>query len=285
MTTTTENLTLHRFESVREFADESEALKPSPAWVKGEWVLESNLESPHHSEFTGADTYAHAVDIARAGWPEGLAAMQAARATMPRANATGAARDYDVAGMYPDAARAAAADPCAMVTPTAGALRGKSVVCLVSLGCVGFRTTAAAVTNQAAAICSLVDALEASESARCEIFRHYGTTDGTNEQHAIIKTKSAEDALDLARIAAALAPSTQRRLWFRFTEANPAPYWAKRTHGNYGSVAKTAAIMDELPAGALILPRPDNTLDMTPESSWAALTHWAANNGLAIHSA
>lgn len=281
-----EQMTLHRFDGMQKFATHVEAAQTSPDWVMNCYEVNTSINSDKQTAFSGAKSLDHALDLARLGWPAGLATMQAARATMPRANATGAARDYDVAGMYPDAARAAAGDPCAMVTPTAGELRGKSVICLVLQGSVSWQVDADSIATQAASICSLVDALEASDSVRVELLVHHGTGDGADQtMHVLTTLKAAEDALDLARLAGALSPSTYRRLFFRMIEAHIAPEWAKNTRSGYGIPRQADTIPNELPASALLVPAPNNRADATPAKSWESLTRWASDNGLSIEAA
>lgn len=281
--------TIHFFKGISEYADRT----PTAAfrdWIKKKYIVRTEMTNPDRTEFTGAANMAEALDYARKGWPEGLKTMQTARASMPRPNARGAARDYDVAGMYPDAARAAAGDPCSMVTPTEGELKGQSIISLVIQCGYNCHVDAASVIHQAAAICSLVDALEASGSARIELTGYHGTrcNRGDSESHslhALVTLKAAHDPLDLARLAGALHPSSHRRLFFRMIEAHDTKGWATSVHKNYGMSSNPSSIIDHMPPQSLILPNPNNTTDRTPAASFQALSSWAAEHGLNIQTA
>jgi len=284
-TTQTKSDTIHRFAGVSEYADRTPRAA-SRDWLK-RYEVKTEIESQSRLSFTGAANMAEALDYARKGWPEGLATMQTARASMPRPNARGAARDYDVAGMYPDAARAAAGDPCSMITPIEGELKGQSIISLVIQCGYNCGIDAASVINQAAAICSLVDALESSGQARIELTGYHGTKCNrggadSHSLHALITLKSAHDSLDLARLAGALHPSGHRRLFFRMIEAHDTEGWATSVHKNYGFSADPSSIADHMPPQSLILPNPNNTTDRTPVTSFAALSEWAAKRGLNI---
>lgn len=276
---------INRFETLGAFADYSEKLQASPAWRKAKYEQMTQQNDTARTEFTGAESFAQALGFARHGWPAGLASLQTARAAMPRPTARGRARRFDVAGMYADAARAAAGDPCSMVCKAPGERKGKTVLPLIMPGSSGCHTTADAIANQATAICGLIDALEAGGVIRCELHRHFSTSSGEHEQTVMIKLKSAEDSLELSRLAGALSPSTYRRLYLRLTEANEAQGWAKSAHSGYGTIRRATADAELFPPGALILPLASNLDDETPASAWRAVIRWAGENGMNIETA
>jgi hypothetical protein len=282
----TKSDTIHLFKGISEYADRN-PLAASRDWIRKKYELKTELTGQNRLEFTGSNNMAEALDYAQKGWPDGLAIMQTARASMPRPNARGAARDYDVAGMYPEAARAAAGDPCSMVTPTEGELKGQSIISLVIQCGYNCNIDADSVINQAAAICSLVDALEASGSARIELTGYHGTKCNRGDAdshalHALVTLKSAHDPLDLARLAGALHPSSHRRLFFRMIEAHDGKGWAASVHKNYGMNACPKSIADHMPPQSLILPEPKNATDRSPAASFSALASWALKHGLNI---
>ena len=276
---------IHRFETLGQFADHAEKLKASPAWRKARYEQGTQTDGPGRTEFTGAESFAQALGFARHGWPAGLASLQTARAAMPRPTARGRARRFDVAGMYADAARAAAGDPCSMVCKAPGERKGKTVLPLIMPGSSGAYTDASSIANQATAICGLIDALEAGGVIRCELFRHFSSAAGIHAQTVIVKLKSAEDSLELSRLAGALSPSTYRRLYFRQIEANDAEGWAKDARKNYGCIRRATEDTALFPPGALILPLASNLDDATPADSWRTVTRWAADNGMQIKTA
>lgn len=279
----TKSDTIHLFKGISEYAD-CTPLSASRDWLK-RYIVKTELTDPSRLSFTGSNDMAEALEYARKGWPDGLKTMQTARASMPRPNARGAARDYDVAGMYPDASRAAAGDPCSMITPTEGELKGQSIISLVIQCGYNCNIDAASVINQAAAICSLVDALEASGQTRIELTGYHGTRcnridSKSHSLHALITLKSAHDPLDLARLAGSLHPSSHRRLFFRMIEAHDQAGWATSVNKNYGMSSNPISIIDHMPPQSLILPNPSNTTDRTPVTSFHALSEWAAHHGL-----
>jgi len=277
--------TIHRFETLGAYADKAAKLEASPAWKKAGYEERTQRDSPERTEFTGAESFAQALDFARLGWPAGLEALQTARAAMPRPTTRGRARRFDVAGMYADAARAAAGDPCSMATRAPEDGKGKTVLTLVMPGNTGSQVTASAIAHQATAICGLIDALEGAGVIRCELWRHFGTDAGTNAQTVCIRLKAAEDSLELSRLAGALAPSTYRRLYLRFTESHAAPYWARDTHSGYGFPRPVADDAGLFPPASLFLPKAGNLSDATPADSWRAVTAWAADNGFPLETA
>jgi len=276
---------IHKFETLGAFADHAAALKASAAWRRAKYEQRTQTDSQERTEFTGAESFAQALGFARHGWPAGLAALQTARAAMPRPTARGRARRFDVAGMYADATRAAASDPCSMVCKAPGERKGKSVLPLIMPGSSGCVTNAASIANQATAICGLIDALEAGGVIRCELFRHFSTGAGNHSQTVIVKLKSAEDPLELSRLAGALSPSTYRRLYFRQVEANDSDGWAKAARKGYGYLRTATEDTALFPPGALILPLASNLDDGTPADSWRTVTRWAADNGMQIETA
>lgn len=277
--------TIKRYDSLGAFADASAQLQASPAWRKARYAQRTQTDSPEDTAFTGAESFQQALDFARLGWPAGLASLQTARAAMPRPTARGRARRHDVAGMYADASRAAAGDPCSMVCKAPGEQKGKTVLPLIMPGSTGRAVNAGAIANQATAICGLIDALEAGGMIRCELFRHFSSAAGGHEQTAFIRIKSAEDSLELSRLAGALSPSTYRRLYLRHTEANEAAGWAKAAHEGYGRIRYAERDAEHFPAGSLILPLADNVRDAGPGNSWRAICQWAADNGMQIETA
>jgi len=279
--------TIKRFNSLGAFADDCAKIQASPAWRKARYEQRTQTNNHERTNFTGAETFQQALDFARLGWPAGLKALQTAKAAMPKPTARGRARRFDIAGMFPDAARAAAGDPCSMVRKAPGERKGKTVLPLIMPGSSGCVTNASSIANQATAICGLIDALE-NDVIRCELFRHFSTETSRSSKHkqtVIIQIKAAEDTLELSRLAGALSPSTYRRLYFRQVEANESDGWAKFTHSGYGFSRDANEDAQLFPPGALILPIANNLDDSTPASSWQAITRWAAEHGLTITAA
>lgn len=270
------------FQSWTSYIDHVEAAPDSP-----HWTAEKRTFTTGASAFHGGLTFADSISLARKGWPEGIGQIKAAAASISR-KAPGKAREYDVAGMYPDAARAAAGDPCSMITPTPGEIKGPAVITLI-LTCNGNAAIdAQSWMNRAGAVAVLCDALESDENVRLEIWAFWGTTAGRDDlgmRNLFVKIKSPQDPLSLGNLAAVCHPTAHRRLNFRMIEtftANPAH--SAGCFGGYGysqPISKVPA--EELPViSALCLPSISNNADRTPAASWQTLETWANANGLPI---
>lgn len=271
------------FDSWTDYVNHVATVQDSPMWT----AEKNTVTSPMGIDFYGGVTMAEAIDLARSGWPEGISGIRAA-AGVTAQKQQGKAREYDVAGMYPDAARAAAGDPCAMITPTPGELRAPSVIALI-IPCNGLADIKpSSWINRAGAVVTLCDAIESTEDARLELWGFWGTVASSVYRDLFVKIKSAEDPLDMANLAAVCHPSAHRRLNFRMIETFQGHKGHVRScFCGYGASYPPDDVPEKfLPvANALCLPPINNGLDATPQSSWAAIQKWAMDKGLPVTTA
>lgn len=169
--------------------------------------------------------YQRALDMARDGWPDGVAQISALAALVPTAQL--ATRSYDVAGDYPDVARALGGDPRCMVR------RGKvnaprpTVTIAVNV-CVNGMVDGAQKMNYGAALAGMIDRLE-SRGTRVELLATDAATGHSGVGYCSISTpwtvKRATDPLDLGAIAYSVAhPAMARRLCFATYERCPSAF-------------------------------------------------------------
>jgi|GEM_PF-3064940 hypothetical protein len=171
-----------------------------------------------NDDFYGTPTRDTAFEIARLGWAEGRKLVSKARAQMPKASARVNVMEWDVAGAYPDPARAAAGAPDCMVNngdlvecPT----QVIRVVVSVSTPCT---TPLNEFVNRGAAILS---AIEAAELCGYPVEVEVEETSHTMGQgfSCSIVLKHAGHPADLDSLAFFLIhPSSLRRVFFALLE-------------------------------------------------------------------
>jgi hypothetical protein len=171
-----------------------------------------------NGDFYGTPSRDAAFEIARLGWAEGRKLVSKARAQMPKASARVNVMEWDVAGAYPDPARAAAGAPDCMVNngdlvecPT----QVIRVVVSVSTPCT---TPLNEFVNRGAAILS---AIEAAELCGYPVEVEVEETSHTMGQgfSCSIVLKHAGHPADLDSLAFFLIhPSSLRRVFFALLE-------------------------------------------------------------------
>lgn len=186
-------------------------------------------------------TFADAVNMARVGWPEGRNKLASLRdsLTARRTYATLPAEVVDVAGAFPIPALAAAGDPACMVDLQPVEDRRRPIVRLMIQAAYSSIYKAAEVVNFGAALCTLIDGIEAA-NFRVEVVSSWLSRPGTGRrgveyaQHVTLKR--AEDAAEVDRLAYALThPSYLRRLCFAVVERQPQLYDGYVNGGSYGA--------------------------------------------------
>jgi hypothetical protein len=244
------------FDSLAEFLAEAEQ-PPRDA------TLSNSSQDETRPDFHGSTSYAHALTMARYGWPEGLARMEQGRAAvqvpetmesptpLPVISEDG---DEILVDRYLDGeSDHFLAFPQAL-TPR----RGRIACVVVNVG--GSRKiNPDTYFRRGAAALAVVDALERA-GIRCEvrICQTARTRKRPSRTYTFRATlKRPEDPLELDRMAFFLASqSVQRRFLFRLRErtANPSAW----TNNGYGeSLNFTAA---DLPEGAIYFPAPDENI-------------------------
>lgn len=191
--------------------------------------------------------------LARTGWSEGAKDLGDRLAVhMPERDHVDAWR-YDVAGELPDVGRYLAGDPVHMRRH--GHPKGhKPIISIFVNNWIVCSTTAQQAANYGAAITSLIDQLENS-GRRVELtvgtiaqhFRH-----GNTMMSATWRVKAAEDPLDLAAVAFAIAhPAASRRFGWSLWETTDAPM--DKFYGvGMGRIAEEADLIDPFPGTLMI---------------------------------
>lgn len=169
-------------------------------------------------DFYGTPSRDAAFEIARLGWAEGRKLVSKARAQMPKAAARVNVMEWDVAGAYPDPARAAAGAPDCMVNngdPVECPTQVIRVVVSVSTPCT---TPLNEFVNRGAAILS---AIESAELCGYPVEVEVEETSHTMGQgfSCSIVLKHAGHPADLDSLAFFLIhPSSLRRVFFALLE-------------------------------------------------------------------
>lgn len=171
--------------------------------------------------FYGTPTRDAAFEIARSGWAEGRKLVSKARAQMPKATARANIMDWDVAGAYPDPARAAAGAPDCMVNNGDWVECPTHVIRLVVSVSTPCTTPLNEYVNRGAAILS---AIEAAELCGYPVEVEVEETSHTMRHgfSCSIILKHAGHPADLDSLAFFLIhPSSLRRVFFALLETEP----------------------------------------------------------------
>lgn len=223
------------------------------AWGKGEDAF-GTVHKASNVAWFGTATFPEAVDLSRYGWPAGRTMMaDAIRVVMPARDAAPVWR-HDVAGAFPDVARAAAGDPMSMLSPVRSARSARPVVRINYGRATLSDVPSKAIINRGAALLGIIDALEAdgySVELRL-VFKSNEDSSGysATAYHSAVTVKRAGDPLDLDRAAFALVnPAVLRRLAFAMRQQHAAlAAWA----GNMGYTDYSPWIDDD--AAAIFVP-------------------------------
>jgi hypothetical protein len=171
-----------------------------------------------NDDFYGTPTRDTAFEIARLGWAEGRKLVSKARAQMPKASARVNVMEWDVAGAYPDPARAAAGAPDCMVNNGDLVARPTQVIRVVVSVSTPCTTPLNEFVNRGAAILS---AIEAAELCGYPVEVEVEETSHTMGQgfSCSIVLKHAGHPADLDSLAFFLIhPSSLRRVFFALLE-------------------------------------------------------------------
>lgn len=168
--------------------------------------------------------WAGTLEAYKTGWPDGLAQLEQARRSLLASLTTTQhimTRRYDVAGVRPHVARAAAGEPLNMVA-RGNAMSRKRIVRITANIVASFDVKARNMANRGAAVAALVDDLE-TRGDRVELVAQIGV-DGwpdsnQDKQSVSITIKAAQEHLDLDRLAFVfINTGFFRRVWFRYAE-------------------------------------------------------------------
>ncbi len=176
------------------------------AWTAGE-------------SFTGSASMAEAIRLCRAGWPAGAARVAALRDKINAANPIGPrVIKWDVAGAVASVPRALAGNPLNMRRIDSAKLRRRPVLTLLSDMSANGGVEANAITNRAAVVAAIVDAIEAKGFSCHVVTFEYSTRDKLG-QIVAATVKESDAAADIGRLAFGLGHCSMfRRLsWAAFT--------------------------------------------------------------------
>ncbi len=199
--------------------------------------------------FHGTSDWPSALNLARYGWPEGRALLRKASAAMPKAAIRDRVLQWDVAGAYPDVARAVAGSPDCMMDDSPVDYRPTQAVRVVVSIATPWTTDLVEFVNRGAAILSAVEAAEAA-GFRVEVVAEETVTSQRDGFSASVLLKQAGQPADRDTLAFFLIhPSSLRRVFFALLETEQ-----KLEHFciGYGSPASQPATFR--PPGAVYLP-------------------------------
>lgn len=181
-------------------------------WTKGAW-------DPTRERFFGSANMGRALEMCRAGWPEGAARVERLRDRIIARHPTGPRIvKWDVAGAVPSVARALAGNPLNMRRIDSARLRRKPVLTLVSDVANNANIEAVAITNRAAVVAAIVDVIEAQGFA-CQVLVSCSSRTGKVGHQTACVVKESGVPVDIGRMAFGLGHVAMfRRLcWAAFT--------------------------------------------------------------------
>lgn len=193
------------WESPESFARYIQALNSNEAWHKSAWEK--------GGDFAGSRSMDESLEMARTGWPEGAAMASRVRDRVLAANPVRKqpAR-YDVAGAYPNVARAVAGDIKNMRVDDRRSSKRRPTITLVANMAAPWFVTATDLSHRAAAIAAIVDQVEAAGFS-CEVVatatsKGYGRDSGDWKTSVNILVKSSHQPVDIGRLAFGLGQSS-----------------------------------------------------------------------------
>jgi hypothetical protein len=202
--------------------------------------------------FRGTKDMHEALTMCRDGWPVGAARAERLRDRINAEHPTGPrVVRWDVAGAIASVPRALAGNPLNMRRVDTAKLRRKPIVTLLSDMTANGSVSANAITNRAAVVAAVVDAVEAAGFA-CEVISFECSSEGKTIAQIVATTvKESHAPADIGRMAYALGHvSFFRRI-----------AWAAFTHDDFtkplGSCLGSATPIDVKAAnerGAYVLP-------------------------------
>lgn len=204
-------VTLDSYQNMGEFLQSLEATPP--VWSQ------FDSDERTRNKWAGSDSFAHAVNLARHGWPEGreklFSELESIGALPTVAKPS---LDWDVCGFLPDIPRAVSGDPDCMFTHNAASVQARPIIRIAVNTVAACSITTESMINRGAAIVSYIDYIE-NNGYSTEVNVVTKTAEPGSEYLLITTIKNAGEHLDLDRISFAIAhPSHLRRLFFRAME-------------------------------------------------------------------
>lgn len=224
----TNTIVSYQFDNWLEFVEHVEKAK---SLSNGKQSIET---TNHKKQWTGTDSFKHAIELAKYGWKEGLANIKTLSAEILKNTETFKdAIKYDVMGDWYDIGRVIEGDPeCACEFTKIRTSPEGNIIKITLNGTVSAVISPKVIQQRGATIAALIDAFE-NQGKRTEVYLTLSTLDHGN-LNCLICLKTADEALDLGVMAFALIhPSTLRRLYFKLVESDPHKYkMAERGYGH-----------------------------------------------------
>lgn len=200
------------YSSPEALADHAKKTSKESCWASSPWT---NSQS-----FTGTKDMTQACKMAADGWPEGAEIVARLRDKINAMHPfTRQLSRYGVAGAYPNVPRYLAGNPAHMKQIANAASRRKPVITLLSDMSVNGGVDASAITNRAAVVAAIVDAVEAAGFA-CQLLSFSSSAAGGVHQLCAISIKESHQPADAGRMAFGLGHASMfRRLaWVPIVE-------------------------------------------------------------------
>jgi hypothetical protein len=191
------------------------------------------------------------IKICRDGWPDGAARASKLRDRINAANPMGPrVVRWDVAGAVASVPRALAGNPLNMRRVDSSRLRRKPILTLLSDMSNNGGVNADAITNRAAVVAAVIDAIEAAGFS-CEVVTFEHSARGALSQIVATTVKEAGAQADIGRLSFALGHASffRRLAWAAFT--------CDRFTSDLGDGLGVATQIDEQAAnlnGAFVIP-------------------------------
>ena len=170
MSRTRKHLAHNSFDSVWELTEFLSSAEGEQ--ISSQWADRATSDAPGRDEWTASRDYAHALELAREGWPEGREQMTDAVETLTpyvQAAIRAPSETLSVAGYAPNIPAYVSGSPACMFSMDGDDTAGRAPIVrfLVNIGASHF-IDASALFNQGAALCAAVDYLEACGQS-CEV--------------------------------------------------------------------------------------------------------------------
>lgn len=202
-----------------------------------------------NASFHGTPDWSTAVVLATRGWSEGRSMLRKAVAVMPKAAHRDRICQWDIAGAFPDAARASAGAPDCMMDDHPTDMKPTQFVRVIVSISTPWTTGLDEFVNRGAAILSAVEAAEAA-GHRVEVVAEETSVSSTDGATLSILLKAAGQPADRDSLAFFLIhPSSLRRIFFSLLETESS---LEHFSCGYGSPASQPS--DLRPPGSIYLP-------------------------------
>ena len=198
------------------------------------WGNSSIDRSTFRRKFTLTRSLPHALQVAAQGWPEGRERMLQGIEHDTEGNVPSLfpAREYDVAGEWPDVAAYCAGVPEHMVSQGEASLTGAPVVRIGINGVYPASTSSESIHNFGIALLSHVAAYQRAGYSVALDWHSLAASDG-KVCWTRVEILSAGGTIDLDRLAFMLAhPAMVRRMWFGFIEQYPEASFIQQGYGH-----------------------------------------------------